>query len=188
MKSEFLVHSLAMDESEMGWDYQDHENDDLVKGITLHDLIQEYLKELSSGINPMEKDWQDGIKWARREHGIQQHIRRIFENHLLSPGKFDHESELIFFSMCAYLNDRPVVVRCLKSIPYRQFLSSLYWSCIKNRLRKIKHYCESCNSFQNLQVHHPSYDFRGEEFIWFNFRKLVMLCSDCHAKHHGVAK
>lgn len=70
--------------------------------------------------------------------------------------------------------------------PYRQYLRSKAWRRIRMAMLWIADYrCQLCgrtNSETTLEVHHRNYDRvyceRPED--------LMVLCSDCHRKHHGT--
>jgi 5-methylcytosine-specific restriction endonuclease McrA len=42
--------------------------------------------------------------------------------------------------------------------------------------------CSLCNSPENLQVHHRTYERLGDEAI----TDLIVLCDGCHKRHHGI--
>lgn len=67
---------------------------------------------------------------------------------------------------------------------YKDYLESDHWK----RLRKRKLYqsgnkCQLCGSKENLNVHHNTYENRGCE----KDEDLVVLCNECHKKHHGIS-
>jgi hypothetical protein len=65
---------------------------------------------------------------------------------------------------------------------YRDYLRSQQWQERRlAALKRAKNACSRCGSTERLEVHHPSYDNLGEE----RARQLVVLCRNCHAKHHG---
>jgi hypothetical protein len=64
---------------------------------------------------------------------------------------------------------------------YKQYLLSEYWEGIKEQVLKRDDYkCTSCQSEENLQIHHESYECLGNEDI----NKLTTLCKKCHYKYH----
>lgn len=76
------------------------------------------------------------------------------------------------------------VATYIKSMDYRDFLASPYWQAVAEKV-KIKNdwRCEICGKqSNNLNVHHPNYDFHGYELQ--NIAKLKCLCKDCHEKFH----
>jgi transposase-like protein len=76
------------------------------------------------------------------------------------------------------------VIECLKSMPYGEFLKTVYWKKIKDKkLREAKYKCAVCNSKLELNVHHKTYSNHGKEHA--NLDDLVVLCSECHAIFHG---
>jgi len=164
-----------------------HHHDDS-DAITLYDLVQDYLKIIENGGDPERESWERCTNRIGGDWQVNKYFRDLFNRYLLSPGKFDYLTETAWFSMCHYLLGNTPVIDKLRRMPYRDFLSSLYWNCVKRKLVKFRHHCQWCESTGNLHVHHPKYDFRGEEFLLENYRQLIVLCADCHAKHHGISK
>ena len=71
----------------------------------------------------------------------------------------------------------------LKSIPYIQYLRTDHWQFQRKRaLGFAKYRCQLCDSGDHLHVHHRTYERRGEEYL----RDLLVLCQDCHRKHHDI--
>lgn len=81
------------------------------------------------------------------------------------------------------LTSNPSLFGDLKAMPYKEFLQSRYWAIVRGYVRyKRRETCELCAETRNLQVHHRSYQHRGEEYR--HLEDLVLLCSTCHARHH----
>jgi len=71
----------------------------------------------------------------------------------------------------------------LKEMPYEEFLGTIYWDIVRRYvLWKRKFICGLCNSDGQLNVHHKTYDHRGEEYLFLE--DLIVLCQPCHAKFH----
>ena len=71
----------------------------------------------------------------------------------------------------------------LKSIPYRDFLQTIYWDIVrKYKLHKAGYRCELCGARERLNVHHKTYEYRGEEYNHLDC--LIVLCQECHQKFH----
>jgi len=71
----------------------------------------------------------------------------------------------------------------LRQLSYRLFLDTLYWDIIRKYiLHKRGYRCELCSENGKLNVHHKSYDHRGEEHNYLE--DLIVLCHPCHAKFH----
>ena len=71
----------------------------------------------------------------------------------------------------------------LKSMDYKLYLQTEEWQ--RTRLDAIERahgMCEKCGSADNLQVHHKTYERRGEELP----EDLIVLCEQCHKKEHGL--
>lgn len=78
-------------------------------------------------------------------------------------------------------------VRRLKALVYANFLRTLYWSVVRDYvIARDLGKCKSCGSDRNLEVHHTSYAYQGEEFRSMDC--LVLLCSGCHATGHLMQK
>ncbi len=74
----------------------------------------------------------------------------------------------------------------LATMPYREYLKTLEWQHTRlAALRRAEHRCQLDASHDRgrLDVHHSSYERRGAELV----SDLVVLCADCHAKHHGTS-
>lgn len=73
-------------------------------------------------------------------------------------------------------------LKYLKSCPYSEYLQSEHWKDIRlMALRRASFRCQLCNAQDKLNVHHRTYERRGEELL----SDLTVLCEPCHAKHHG---
>lgn len=71
----------------------------------------------------------------------------------------------------------------LKTMPYAKYLQTEHWQQIrKAALKRAKYRCQTCNSTSVLDVHHRTYERRGEEIA----ADVIVLCRDCHSKFHGI--
>jgi len=71
----------------------------------------------------------------------------------------------------------------LKSMDYKIYLKTDGWQ--RKRLDAIENargVCEICGSGVDIQVHHKTYERRGEELP----EDLIVLCEQCHKKEHGL--
>lgn len=69
----------------------------------------------------------------------------------------------------------------LRTMPYSAYLNTPEWK--ERRLHKLKRAgfrCELCHCDGKLNVHHKTYERRGDE----SDTDLIVLCSNCHAKFH----
>lgn len=67
---------------------------------------------------------------------------------------------------------------------YREYLESPHWHLVRAAaIVKADYRCQLCNSPDNLQVHHRTYERRGEEKL----SDVTVLCRDCHRKFHGLS-
>lgn len=73
-------------------------------------------------------------------------------------------------------------IRQLRSMPYPEYLQSAWWQFRREQTLKSDGYrCRLCNSASTLNVHHRTYERRGEE----QDSDLITLCRGCHAKFHN---
>lgn len=73
----------------------------------------------------------------------------------------------------------------LRTMPYHQYLQTPEWQATrKQRLQVARYRCQVCNSNGLLNVHHRTYERRGEE----RAGDLVVLCDDCHGIFHREGK
>ena len=69
----------------------------------------------------------------------------------------------------------------LKTMPYQEYLQTEHWRNKRKRaLKRANYKCQLCSSKENLQVHHNTYDNRGNE----KDEDLIVLCEICHGKFH----
>lgn len=75
-------------------------------------------------------------------------------------------------------NDR---LRELASMPYRDYLATPEWDKTRRAaLRRAGFQCQTCSAGGRLNVHHRTYERRGNEYP----RDLTVLCEDCHSLFH----
>lgn len=69
---------------------------------------------------------------------------------------------------------------------YQEYLSSRHWESLKQTYRQAKFSCEcyACNSKNNLNLHHKSYDRIGNERL----QDLIYLCKSCHGEVHYLLR
>lgn len=72
----------------------------------------------------------------------------------------------------------------LHTMPYADYLRTPEWAEQRRRARlRAGDRCQTCDSPDNLDVHHRTYDRRGYE----EPGDLIVLCSACHTAVHLVA-
>lgn len=72
----------------------------------------------------------------------------------------------------------------LKSMDYKTYLKTDEWQ--RKRLDAIENargVCEICGSGLDIQVHHKTYERRGEELP----EDLIVLCAKCHKAEHNLS-
>ena len=77
-------------------------------------------------------------------------------------------------------------VNILKSMNYKDYLKTEHWMKIRIKsLNNAKYSCQICNNKKcQLDVHHKTYERRGEE----KYNDLIVLCRDCHSLFHSQGK
>ena len=69
----------------------------------------------------------------------------------------------------------------LKRMPYADYLQTPEWTAKRELvLDRDSHCCHVCSSRESLNVHHLTYDRRGNE----DLDDLVALCKTCHSCYH----
>lgn len=73
----------------------------------------------------------------------------------------------------------------LRSMPYREYLQTPEWlERRKHHLKSAGYRCQVCNKNGLLNVHHRTYERRGEEY----YKDLIVLCAGCHTIFHEQGK
>jgi hypothetical protein len=70
----------------------------------------------------------------------------------------------------------------LRTMPYASYLHTPEWR--QRRLAALKragYRCQLCNAAAPLEIHHRTYDRRGDEPDY----DLIALCGECHGDHHA---
>ena len=66
---------------------------------------------------------------------------------------------------------------------YAEYLLTAHWRTMRRlALEAADWRCSLCDNADILEVHHRTYERLGHEQL----RDLVVLCEDCHARHHQV--
>ncbi len=93
---------------------------------------------------------------------------------------------MVFFGLLAALTGRPSAApRELRAMPYTDYLRTPHWR--RRRAAKIRAAggrCQLCGrggSGTLLDVHHNTYERLGEE----RDEDLIVLCRECHSRHHN---
>ena len=73
-------------------------------------------------------------------------------------------------------------------MPYQQYLQTPEWFARRTAaLRRAGYRCQLCNRTGRLEVHHRTYERRGNE----SPEDLIVLCDECHRTfnaHRDVAR
>lgn len=68
-----------------------------------------------------------------------------------------------------------------KKVEYKEYLKSKHWQNTRLKALEVAGYkCQLCSSKDSLNVHHNTYENKGNE----DLKDLVVLCRKCHAKFH----
>jgi len=69
----------------------------------------------------------------------------------------------------------------LQIMPYHEYLHTAHWQGVRRAaLARADHRCQLCNSPTALQVHHRTYERRGNE----RDNDVIALCDTCHSIFH----
>jgi HNH endonuclease len=80
---------------------------------------------------------------------------------------------------------REATIRALRSMPYSEYLQTEHWKTLRaGMLRRAQYKCQVCYRSGALQVHHRTYERRGDE----DWSDLIVLCGDCHSTFHQQGK
>ncbi len=76
----------------------------------------------------------------------------------------------------------PVSPQKLRDMPYEEYLQTPHWKRKReDKLRAVGYRCQVCHrGGRTLEVHHRTYDRRGEELD----QDLTVLCRACHTTFH----
>ena len=73
----------------------------------------------------------------------------------------------------------------LRTMAYGAYLKTDHWRDLRRRMLYHAHYrCQVCNGQAGLEVHHRTYENRGDERL----ADLIVLCRDCHETHHKPSR
>lgn len=126
----------------------------------------------------------------RRENGLSVNdIARIANNCRVDEVLLD-----IALGICDFFeqdgkyyylkDDNQQEIEDLKALPYSEYLKSDYWKRVSYMVKKEAGFkCSQCGSMKRLEVHHLSYENKGDEMN--HLEDLVCLCHNCHSKEHG---
>jgi len=114
----------------------------------------------------------------------------FFFKHILNPkvswgDSWKTYETTIYNELCKYIriiNEEEVKIY-IKQMDYNDFLNTPYWKAIALNCKEEADYrCMICNSSQDLNVHHRSYQNLGLE-LW-DTSDLIVLCNTCHFLYH----
>jgi len=128
---------------------------------------------------------------VKLQNEYQEATMRNTENFIMSylnPNRFWNKGIKFYerWREITYTNvDWQKIEYFIQSMNYRDFLETPYWTIVSEKKKiQAKFKCQLCNSQSNLQTHHRTYSIRGKELQ--NLNDLVVLCEECHKKHHDI--
>lgn len=81
--------------------------------------------------------------------------------------------------------ENPIEVVKLRAMPYRLYLRTEHWQRIrKDVLQRAQYRCQVCNASGLVDVHHRSYEHKGQE----RYSDVIVLCRKCHELFHTTGK
>lgn len=154
--------------------------------IIINGDIQEHITNRSGLKFP---NYQDFKKWLRNNYkngnisflslinneGLESYNDDGNKIYIIDDEKYITEDEDIPDNNTTDLQE-------LKNMPYKEYLQTGHWKNIrKQALFRAKYKCQLCGDKSKLNVHHNTYENRGEE----KDEDLIVLCQDCHSKFHN---
>ena len=106
-----------------------------------------------------------------------------------SPAMFVDANDPTIYPLPPYMCDSCRKIRGPKQfrrgILYSEYLKTDHWVGIRAlALRRAGHKCQLCSSRKFLQVHHNNYNRLWSEWP----EDVLVLCDQCHEKHHKGGK
>lgn len=87
--------------------------------------------------------------------------------------------------MAAEEQQRQQRLHRLRTMPYGEYLLTREWKERRTTVvRRAGGRCMVCNRQRPLEVHHRTYERRGDE----DWADLIALCDECHGRHHGAPR
>ena len=138
------------------------------------------------------KECAESLELEQELQRIKCNSRKIFDyiREYLNPNNsWDKDIPLWKrFQKLRKIDNEEMLIAIEKHIlkmPYREFLKTPYWKAISLRIMKKSNFrCSICNSNENLNVHHITYEHHGMELYYME--DLVCLCKNCHENYHGI--
>lgn len=161
---------ITLDEFAHGRKLKDCSRMDSGTGLSTKGVIQGLSKAVEHGFIEVEIDDSDRARIKKyyrlklKPTAISQEPRESTKILRLSSTKTDQERLL-----------------ALQAMPYAEYLLTPEWQ--KKRMKALRFAqfrCQLCNSPDSLNVHHRTYERRGNELLG----DLITLCRDCHEIFH----
>jgi len=134
-------------------------------------------------------NFYDYIKYDNKDWNMGPKVRLLFEE-WKNIQTIQEQVELKLKLMAAKKNKiiQEFVMKRrveLKLMNYKDYLKTPEWQEKRHdALISAGGTCQRCGKYKDLQVHHLTYERRGEELP----EDLMVLCQDCHMKEHGFGK
>lgn len=130
-------------------------------------------RQLKINIQKQEEDYKSQIYWEKK---------RIKDMNNSTGSPYSD-----YTTMLEYITNEDI--KQLKRMKHKDFLNTIYWKNIRKYvLYKRRYKCELCYSNKNLHVHHKTYICHGHEHEYDNLSQLIVLCENCHKKHHLIGE
>ena len=120
------------------------------------------------------KDGRDAVYSGLKELIKAGYIKRTRRRN--KEGRLEGHEYIVYEKKQIPTNKKP----CMK---YMDYLNTEHWQKVrKDALKRSNYSCQLCNSKDSLNVHHRTYERKGEELP----SDVIVLCQFCHKKFHDV--
>jgi len=111
------------------------------------------------------------------------HVKELLFCRLVNPDSLDTVDFMEIYTLDSKYAS--MFVKQLKSLPYREYLTTSYWKAIRRRMHRIYNgKCAHCEETQHLEVHHMCYNFLGEDHLHLD--NLIVMCRAHHQRFHDI--
>lgn len=104
-----------------------------------------------------------------------------------APHMYGPDSFGVFLHAVEFVGEAETAefIAAAQQMPYAEFLQTIYWQVIRGQICYLRgNACQGCLAQFGLQVHHQTYEIRGQEFCHLNC--LDLLCGLCHKSRHQL--
>lgn len=189
-----IYQSNLPDEQKKALFYSLYFEDDRVSALTIYNIFEDQGRSKTQLLRYLDNpsvEWQClgcGHKWEVRMKD-RDYLQSTEENPPPCPrcekreNSSRHNNELEKIMVERDRQNRRLVE--LKRMPYVEYLQTPEWQeTRKVALKRAKYHCQVCNGTGVLDVHHRTYERKGEE----RNDDLIVLCRKCHSLFHENGK